>query len=151
MPVTTPVTRTDTVTTPAGQPVTIDVLANDTHTGPVTITPKTQPTHGTVSCTSATCTYTPAAGFAGTDSFTYTITDASGATSTSTVTLSVTATTTLPSPQPPAAGDAASPTAGGPLLPTTGAETGILTCLAGASLLAGFAFCAAGRRRRTAR
>ena len=43
---------------------------------PVTLTGNTSPAHGTLSLNSnGTFTYTPNAGFSGTDSFTYTVTD----------------------------------------------------------------------------
>src|SRR6266545_3248106 len=67
----------DTASTPVGTPVAIDVLANDTDPdgNPLTITAVTQGTHGTVTISGTTMTYTPAATFAGLDSFTYTISD----------------------------------------------------------------------------
>ena len=72
----------------------INVLANDTDPDPGdtrTITAVTQPANGTVAITgTAPCTYTPAANFAGTDTFTYTIADAAGLTDTATVTVTVT-------------------------------------------------------------
>ena len=73
----------------------ITVLANDTDPDPAdtrTITAITQPANGTVAITGGGTglTYTPAANFAGTNTFTYTITDAAGATDTATVTVTVT-------------------------------------------------------------
>jgi hypothetical protein len=58
----------------------------------------TDPASGTVTCDGTSCTYTPADGFTGTDSFTYTLTDAAGSTSTATVTIRV------PAPVAPADG-----------------------------------------------
>jgi len=63
----------DTLTVAAGSAGTVAVLANDSDPDgdPLTVTTAT-PTaaHGTVTCTAAgQCTYTPVAGFSGTDSF----------------------------------------------------------------------------------
>ena len=84
-----PAAVADAASTAEGSPVTVDVLANDTlGVTPTAITSHTGPAHGSVSCATA-CTYTPAAGFAGQDSFDYTIVDANGRTSTATVTITV--------------------------------------------------------------
>ena len=102
-----PLAANDTATTGQGTPVSIGVLANDViGVGPTTITSHTSPTHGSVTCTATDCTYTPAAGFSGSDSFDYTITDANSRTSTATVTITVTppappVTTPTPTPAPP--------------------------------------------------
>ncbi|MCO6003985.1 Ig-like domain-containing protein [Actinoallomurus purpureus] len=77
----------DTATTRQGSAVSVPVLANDTATAP-TISNVTTPGHGTATISGGNVTYTPAAGFAGTDTFTYTITTACG-TSTATVTVTV--------------------------------------------------------------
>ncbi|MDP2325487.1 MAG: Ig-like domain-containing protein, partial [Gammaproteobacteria bacterium] len=82
----------DSDTTDEGVAVTTSVLDNDDlGTEPTEITSNTQGTDGSVSCTTTQCTYTPDAGFSGTDSYTYTITDANGNTSTATVTITVVA------------------------------------------------------------
>ncbi|MVQ48194.1 DUF11 domain-containing protein [Nocardioides sp. MAH-18] len=67
-------------------------MANDTDADgdTLTVTGKTNGAHGTVTCTTTTCTYTPAAGYNGTDSFTYTISDGHGGTDTGTVTVTIT-------------------------------------------------------------
>ncbi|MGV0853323.1 Ig-like domain-containing protein [Mycolicibacterium phlei] len=72
----------DVVTTSEGVPVTVDVLGNDVDPdrypgGDVlTVTGYTQAANGTVAINAdGTFTYTPDAGFAGTDTFTYTISD----------------------------------------------------------------------------
>jgi large repetitive protein len=59
---------------------------------PLTITGKTNPSHGTLSITGGGMglTYTPAAGFSGGDSFTYTISDGDTGTATATVAATVT-------------------------------------------------------------
>ena len=69
----------DTATTGNATPATTVVGANDVATGGTlgAITGNTQGTNGSVSCsgtgTTASCTYTPNAGFSGPDSYTYTI------------------------------------------------------------------------------
>ncbi|MEV7973748.1 Ig-like domain-containing protein, partial [Cellulomonas sp. NPDC089187] len=68
--------------------VTVDVLANDVATEGQ-ITAVTQGANGAVVITNGQVVYTPAAGFAGTDTFTYTVTDLSGATATANVTITV--------------------------------------------------------------
>ena len=99
-----PVARDDTASS-AGVPVSIPVLANDTDPDrdPLTVASFTQPAHGTVTCTTTACTYTPTAGYAGPDSFTYTVADGRGGTSTATVTLTVTAANRPPLATPDAA------------------------------------------------
>jgi hypothetical protein len=59
-------------------------------TGTVTLAPATTPAHGTVSLVSGVPTYTPNAGFVGTDSFDYTGTDGTGTSAPATVTIHVT-------------------------------------------------------------
>lgn len=72
-----PVARDDAATTQSGTAVTIAVLANDTDADGDTlrVVSVTQPANGTVTLTPTNVTYTPAADFDGTDSFTYTISD----------------------------------------------------------------------------
>ena len=102
-----PVAVADSDTTDYASPVTIDVVANDTDVDgdTLTVTGSTTPAHGTVSCAGTTCTYTPDAGFSGTDAFTYTVSDPSGATDTTTVAVVVGA---APNSPPLAGGDIAS-------------------------------------------
>ena len=83
----------DTLTVAAGSAGTVAVLANDSDPDgdPLTVTTAT-PTaaHGTVTCTAAgQCTYTPVAGFSGTDSFQYAIADGTGGVDTATVVVTV--------------------------------------------------------------
>ena len=82
----------DTASSPTGDPVAVSVLSNDTdpdgHALSVT-TPAPSAAHGTVSCTTTTCTYTPTSGFSGQDSFTYAISDGHGGTDTAVVTVTV--------------------------------------------------------------
>lgn len=93
-----PIAVADAPTTPAGQAVTVDVLANDTdaNADALTITATTVPGHGTDSVVAGKIVYTPTAGYSGTDSFTYTISDGHGGTSSATVTVTVTALPVVP-------------------------------------------------------
>jgi hypothetical protein len=60
-----------------GSPVTISVLANDSdaENDPLSVVAVTQGTKGTVTHNGSTVTYTPGAGFCGTDEFTYSVSD----------------------------------------------------------------------------
>ena len=79
----------DTIGTREGEPVTIDVLANDSGIG-LTITEVGNPSNGTVvDNADGTLTYTPNPGFSGEDSFTYTVVDEDGISGTATVQVSV--------------------------------------------------------------
>ncbi|MFN8124286.1 MAG: Ig-like domain-containing protein [Thermoleophilia bacterium] len=78
----------DTVTAGPGDPVEIDVTANDSGAD-LTLTGVTQPGNGTVTISGGRAVYTPAPGFLGDDTFTYTVTDAVGNTSTATVRVTV--------------------------------------------------------------
>lgn len=137
-----PVAGTDFATTTENTPVVIDVLANDTDEGgdALTVIAFTQPGNGSVTCESPLCTYTPATGFTGTDTFDYTVQDTNGDTGVATVTVVVTATN-----EPPVAVDDSATTVdvvhidvlandsdpdGDPLaiLSHTGAETGQVSC-----------------------
>ena len=97
-----PVANDDAVSTPTDTAVAIDVLANDTDANgdDLTITAADSPTtnggttvindNGTPGDpTDDFIDYTPALGFAGTDTFTYTISDGNGGTDTATVTVTV--------------------------------------------------------------
>ena len=91
----------DTVETAYGTPVTVDVLANDSDAedDALAVLSIGTPANGTVMLNDdGTLTYTPDAGFAGVDSFTYEVSDG---TLSSTATLSV-AVEAAPEPQPPA-------------------------------------------------
>ncbi|HIO92526.1 MAG TPA: tandem-95 repeat protein [Leucothrix mucor] len=90
-----PVANNDTGTVVTGNPVTIDVLANDIDNEGKGITiiagSFTQGVKGgSVALVDGKFVYTPASGFVGTDSFNYAIVDASGDTATATVTITVT-------------------------------------------------------------
>ncbi|WP_224489149.1 Ig-like domain-containing protein [Robertkochia flava] len=89
----TPVAVDDFVSTEAGIPVTINMLANDYDPdGDVlTVINLTQPGNGTlVSDGNGNFIYTPAPGFSGSDVFTYTISDGNGGTDSAYVTIVVT-------------------------------------------------------------
>ena len=78
-----PVALDDVATTPEDVPVTIDILANDfdveTDIDPGSVVILTDPTEGTVTVNpDGTVTYTPNAGFFGTDSFRYQVCDFTG-------------------------------------------------------------------------
>jgi Bacterial Ig domain len=81
----------------ANTPITIDVLANDTDPEgqALNITGSSNGSNGTVTCSSSGCTYTPNANFVGTDSFTYTISDGNGGSATGTVTVVISAPTIM--------------------------------------------------------
>lgn len=86
-----PVANNDDESTLKNQPVTIQVLANDTDVDAdvLSISSITQGTNGAVVNNSTNVTYTPNNGYVGGDSFTYTIDDGQGGTSTATVTVNV--------------------------------------------------------------
>ncbi|MDR2973740.1 MAG: choice-of-anchor L domain-containing protein [Propionibacteriaceae bacterium] len=118
----TPTANSDTATTAQGEPVTIDVGANDTGSE-LTITAVAAPGHAKATINAdGTVTYTPAAGYSGVDEFTYTAMDSADQTATATVTVTVVA--------PPAAVDDPTPTVApapvdpAPVAPTGGTVTG---------------------------
>ncbi|GMQ88880.1 MAG: hypothetical protein BMS9Abin09_0320 [Gammaproteobacteria bacterium] len=90
-----PVASNDTAETVLNTDVVIDVLANDSGLvdTPVQLTVIQPPASGTVSANADdTITYSPAAGYAGSDSFVYSVTDANGDIATATVTVNVSCT-----------------------------------------------------------
>jgi len=103
----------DAASTAAGTPVTINVLVNDTGTG-LSIFQTSPPAHGSATISGGAITYTPSAGFAGTDSFSYTIRDSFGQSASATVTVTVTAVPINP-PGLSAVDDAVSTVAGNPV------------------------------------
>jgi hypothetical protein len=91
-PNTAPAAVDDAATTPEGTAVTVNVVANDTDPDgdSLTVTGITQPAHGTATNNgNGTVTYTPTAGYVGTDGFDYTISDGHGGTDTGHVSLTV--------------------------------------------------------------
>ncbi|HEY6172912.1 MAG TPA: Ig-like domain-containing protein, partial [Kofleriaceae bacterium] len=94
-----PVAVDDSATLDEDTSATIDVVANDSDVDgdALTVTSVTQPANGTAAIVDARhVSYTPAADFNGTDSFTYTISDAAGVTATATVALSIAAVNDAP-------------------------------------------------------
>ncbi len=82
----------DTVSTPVSTPITATVATNDSDPEGDTLTfvLATGPSHGTVTvATNGGYTYTPTAGWTGTDTFTYTASDGNGGSDTATVTVTV--------------------------------------------------------------
>ena len=87
-----PVAANDVAWTPVANPTLINVLANDVDVdagpAPLTVSSVSTPAHGTAVLVGSSVQYTPAAGFSGSDTFTYTITDgALSATASVTVTV----------------------------------------------------------------
>lgn len=87
-----PVATADTLTTRFGTLGSLNVLANDTDPNgdPLAVSSFTQPANGSVAIDSTgLATYTPTAGFYGSDSFTYTVADGKGGTATGSVAVTV--------------------------------------------------------------
>lgn len=106
-----PVAGPDSGTTGFETPVTIDVLANDSDVDgdTLTVASATPGTNGSTTVNAdGTVTYTPDAGFSGSDTFDYTVEDGNGGSATSTVTVTV--------------GDAPTPTRDGIIDGTDGAD-----------------------------
>ncbi|WP_303901395.1 Ig-like domain-containing protein [Thiohalomonas denitrificans] len=79
-----PMASDDQATTPFREPVTINVLSNDSDPDgdlePASVTVVTQPLHGSaIANADGTITYTPSPGFRGSDAFGYTVADTEGA------------------------------------------------------------------------
>ncbi|HBL28795.1 MAG TPA: hypothetical protein DD490_18325, partial [Acidobacteria bacterium] len=94
-----PVAAADSTTVAEDGAVTLDVRSNDTDADgdTLTVTAVTQGTNGSVVLNpNGTVTYTPAADFHGTDSFTYTVEDGNGGSETGTVAVTVTAVNDAP-------------------------------------------------------
>ncbi|OGO45246.1 MAG: hypothetical protein A2W37_13100 [Chloroflexi bacterium RBG_16_63_12] len=93
-----PVANDDAATTTENTAVVVAVLANDTDVDgdALTVASVTQGTNGSVTTDGTTVTYTPNAGFTGTDTFAYTVGDGNGGTDTATVTITVNPANTLP-------------------------------------------------------
>lgn len=101
-----PDAQDDAATTRIATPVVVNVLANDRDPDgdPITVTQVGTPANGTaVLGTAGNVTYTPRAGFVGTDTFTYRISDGRGGSDEARVTVTVTAVN--PGNRPPVAVD----------------------------------------------
>jgi hypothetical protein len=81
----------DSATTNEDTPVNIDVLANDTDVemDTLSVIAVTQGAHGSVVNNSGTLTYSPAADYHGTDTFTYTVSDGNGGEATANVSITI--------------------------------------------------------------
>ena len=81
----------DSVATTVGVAVAVAVLANDTDPdgGTLSVSSVTGGSNGLVTLAGALATYTPNAGFVGSDSFTYVVSDGQGGTATGAVSVSV--------------------------------------------------------------
>lgn len=114
-----PAAAGDTVSTPEDTPISVPVTANDVlGNKPATISLDSGPAHGSATCATVACSYSPAANYTGTDSFTYTLRDADGQTSTATVAVTVTPVNDPPVlSTPPAEGSV-----GSPLAPLSGTD-----------------------------
>lgn len=89
-----PEAKPDSIVTRRGGTRSVNVLTNDTDPNGdgLRVTATGTPGHGTAACTeSGDCTYTAAAGHAGTDTFTYVVEDPSGAKDTGTVNVEISA------------------------------------------------------------
>lgn len=87
-----PVAAGDSLTTRFGRPGSANVLTNDSDPDgdPLTVASYTQPANGSVAVDSTgLATYTPNAGFSGSDSFTYSVADGKGGTATGSVAVTV--------------------------------------------------------------
>ncbi|MFT7773179.1 MAG: putative Ig domain-containing protein [Roseateles sp.] len=86
-----PVANASSASTPYNNPVQINLAPAITGGTAVSIAVATPPSHGTATVAGLTVTYTPVAGYAGTDSFTYTATNAGGTSAAAPVTVTVSA------------------------------------------------------------
>ncbi len=129
-------------TTAVGQPVTVDLVANDTTGAPLTYAVGSGPSHGSlapIDQAAGTVEYTPDAGYAGSDSFTYQVTSSNGTSGTATADIVITPaaanTTTTPGTGPGAGGTTtpgSGPGAGGTsTTPGTGPGAGGTTATPG--------------------
>jgi hypothetical protein len=107
-----PVATGDSASTTVDTPVTVDVLGNDTDATALTLTGASAGAHGSVAVqANGTLSYTPDAGWTGTDSFSYTVADAAGNVSSAQVLVDVTGV----APPPPPPGGNTAPQVFGPL------------------------------------
>jgi hypothetical protein len=82
-----PTANSETVTVPFNTPTSVTLVASGA--GPLTYQLVTNPAHGTVSGAGSALTYTPASGYAGSDSFTFTASNAGGVSNAGTITINV--------------------------------------------------------------
>ena len=98
-----PVAGAQAVTTAADTAVGITLTATDADGDGLTYAIAAQPAHGTLTGSAASWTYAPAAGWSGTDAFTFTASDGTATSAPATVSITVTA---APAPPPPPAVEA---------------------------------------------
>jgi hypothetical protein len=91
-----PVATAQSVTTAEDTAVAITLAGTDADDDPLTYSVTTSPAHGTLSGSAPNLTYTPAADYYGSDSFTFTVSDGTVDTSTARVSLTVTRVNTAP-------------------------------------------------------
>jgi hypothetical protein len=93
-----PEANDDVASTNEDTPVSTGVLANDSDVDgdSLTVAGSTNGSDGTVSCTAASCTYTPNLNFNGSDSYTYTVSDGNGGSDTATVDVTIIAVNDAP-------------------------------------------------------
>jgi hypothetical protein len=89
-----PVAADQSVSTPAGTALPITLSASDADSDALTFAIVAAPAHGVLSGSGANRTYTPTAGFTGSDSFTFTANDGTATSVAATVSIAVTATPT---------------------------------------------------------
>jgi hypothetical protein len=85
-----PVANAQSVTTAEDTAKAITLTGSDVEGSPLTYAVVTQPTHGSLTGTGASLTYTPAANFNGADSFTFTVNDGMATSGAATVMITVT-------------------------------------------------------------
>ena len=114
---TAPTATDDQSSTVAGQPVTLDSLANDgdPNNDNLVIQSVSDPANGTAVISGGQIIYTPDPGFVGIDTFTYVIADGNGGTATATETVVVSAPTTTPNQAPVARDDVGNVACSGPV------------------------------------
>jgi hypothetical protein len=91
-----PVAGAQAVSTSVDAPLAITLTATDADGDPLTYAIATQPAHGTLTGTGASRTYAPAAGWTGSDSFTFTASDGIATSAPATVSITVTAVNAAP-------------------------------------------------------
>lgn len=91
-----PVAAAQSLTTAAGSPLAMVLSASDADDDALTYALVSQPAHGTLSGTAPNVTYTPAANYTGSDSFTFKANDGTHDSAVATVSLTVTPVTVVP-------------------------------------------------------
>jgi probable HAF family extracellular repeat protein len=91
-----PVAGNQSVSTSQGTPIPIVLSGSDPDLDPLTFAVVTGPAHGTLSGAAPNLTYTPAAGYTGSDSFTFMVNDGTVTSAVGTMSISVTQGTTPP-------------------------------------------------------